>query len=775
MRDRDLETLELPLVLDAIAVHARSEAGRDEVRALRPRALVEDAVARLDLLAEVMRRSAGNGAPPSADVVRLAPILMAAAPDGAALEARALAGVRDLLEVARNVRTWALSEGDGTPGLSAFAEELGGARGVAGSLNRALDARGLVRDDASPALERARAQLRDLRGQVEAKLLRLVRDPNLRHVVGDDYVTLRNGRFVVPVKASQPNAIPGVVQDRSGSDETVFVEPLFAVELNNRLLLAMNAAEVEERRVRAELTTLIRDEAAVLASIEDTLATVDALGAAAAFAVAYRCTRPALGGDVIELRAARHPLLLGEGRTAVPVDIALRADQRGLAVTGPNSGGKTVALKTLGLCTLMAQSGLYVPAADGSHLPFCVAVLADIGDEQSIARDLSTFTAHATNLAAIAHATTAEALVLLDEPGAGTDPSEGAALAIGVLTDLLERGARVVFTTHFAHVKTFALSDARLEVAAFDVDAVTGAPTYRLAYHTVGQSFALPIARRHGVPGRAIEVAEAYLAGESQDLSRAVGRLEESRRRFEQTREGLLVERAQLERERAEAEALTADLRERKRQRWSEELDEARRFVRTLRTRGENLLDELREKPSTETLKTFVREAQAAIVQHEPVTPVPPPPSRPLRVGEQVEVVGRGIQGELVETSGPRSRIQRGGLRFEVATDQLRPVNVAPSSPARIAVKIERPEDEFRVDEVNLVGQRTREALDALAAFLDRAVRAGMIEVRIVHGVGGGALRKAVQEFLARSTYCAGFQDGDPNAGGGGVTIAQLV
>lgn len=773
MRVRDLETLEFPLVLDAVASGARSVAGREWVRARKPQREAAAVTASLDLLADVLSAVDRHDYPPTADVVVLEPILALAAVAGAALEARQLTAVRDFLEVTRQVRSWVQRDTGRTPHLLDLSAPLAGGRGVAGSLSRALDARGLVRDDASPALERARAAQRSLHGQIEARLLRLVRDPNLRHVIGDDYVTIRNGRFVVPVRASHPNAIPGVVLDRSASDETLFIEPLFAVELNNRLLLAGKEAEVEERRVRVELTGLIGDDAPALAAAEEALSSIDGLAALARFTRTHDCTRPTLGGEAITLRGVRHPLLLAPGRTVVPIDIVLRADQRGLAITGPNAGGKTVALKTLGLCVLLAQAGMYVPARLGAELPLCSGVLVDIGDEQSIAHDLSTFTAHATNLAAIAVATQADSLVLLDEPGAGTDPVEGAALAIGVLTDLLERAARVVFTTHFVHVKTFVLSEPRLEVAAFDVDATTGAPTFRLAYRTVGRSFALPIARRHGVPPRAIEVAERYLAGESQEIGQAVDRLEESRRSFEEGRDALAAERAGLERERAEAAALTAELRARKRQHWAEQLDEARRFLRSVRTRGESVLEEVRQKASPEPLRAFVRETEREIVAHQP-PPESLPPSRPLKIGDRVEVIGRGIHGELVELSGPRARIHRGGLRFEVATDQLRLVDGAQSRPT-VDVRVARPDEDERLDEIRLIGRRTREALDALAAFLDRASRAGMIEVRIVHGMGSGALRKAVQEYLATSSYCAGFHDGDPSLGGAGVTIAQLV
>jgi DNA mismatch repair protein MutS2 len=428
-------------------------------------------------------------------------------------------------------------------------------------------------------------------------------------------------------------------------------------------------------------------------------------------------------------------------------------------------------MKTLGLCAAMAHAGLFIPAAEGSRLPRVDAVLVDIGDEQSIERDLSTFSAHVENLAAIAHAARPGTFVLLDEPGAGTDPIEGAALAVGVLTDLLERGPVVVFTSHFAQVKTFALASPALDVAAFDVDPATGAPRFRLSYHTVGQSFALPIARRHGLPPRALETAERLLAGESRDLAGAMARLEESRAAYEASHAQVERERAGLAAARAEAEALAADLRARQRRRWSEDLDESRRFLRELEARGRALLDELRRRPEPAALRAFVQEASGEIAARAPAAEVAPPTRAPVP-GDTVEVVGRGIQGELVELGAERARIQRGGLRFEVPADRLRVVG-GPAPRARVAVEVERPETPE--GEINLVGRRARDAVDALAAFLDRAMRSGLAEVRVVHGLGTGALRRAVHEFLATTPYCAAHRDADPAAGGAGVTVVELA
>jgi DNA mismatch repair protein MutS2 len=772
LRSRDLDTLELPRVLEAIAAHARSAAGRQSALGLRPTGDGAEVTRRLAELGELRALADEAGRAPTAEVPLLGPTLAAAAPDGATLEPRRLADVRDVLAVARQVRAWLRRDAERFPHLAAAAEALADVPEVARPLAAALDDSGQVRDDASPTLAAARAIARELRTEMEARLLRMVRDPDLGDVVAESYVTLRNGRFVVPVRTAAAHTVAGVVQDRSASGETVFLEPLFAVDLNNRLLLAAKDEEAEERRVRAELTGLVRAHTERLEALERALAGIDALGAAAAFATRHGCTRPTLGTDDVMLLAARHPLLLEAGRPIVPVDLCVPADRRGLAITGPNAGGKTVALKTIGLCAAMAHAGLFVPAAEGSRLPLFSAILVDIGDEQSIDRDLSTFSGHVENLAAIASQAGPAALVLLDEPGVGTDPVEGAALAVGLLTDLLDRGPRVVFTSHFPQVKTFALASPVLDVAAFDADPATGAPRFQITYHTVGQSLALPIARRHGLPARALETAERLLGGDSPDLARAVARLEESRAAHEAAREESARERARLAAARAEAEALAADLRTRQRRRWAEDLDASRRFLRELEARGRTLLDELQRRPDPAALRAFVREAGAEIATHARLVADEPAATRAPVPGDTVEVVGHGIRGELVEIAGERARIQRGGLRFEVAADQLRVVDAKPSAP-RVAVQVVRPTD--APAEINLVGRRTGEAVDELGLFLDRALRAGLDEVRVVHGLGTGALRRAIHAYLDAAPYCADYHDAEPAAGGAGVTIARLV
>jgi DNA mismatch repair protein MutS2 len=339
LRPRDLDTLELPRVLAAVATHARSAAGRDAVVALVPSTGRDGVERRLEITAELVAFEAQAGRVPTADVPLLAPALADATPEGAALEPRRLLDVRDVLDVSRRVAAYLRRDPTAFPALAALADTLVDLRDLRTTLARILDDAGQIREDASPTLAAARAAVRELRAQLEQRLLVVVRDPTHADLVTDQYVTVRNGRYVVPIRTAAAWSFGGVVQDRSSSDETVFIEPLFAVELNNRLLLAAKTEEAEERRVRVELTDLVRINTDALAALESALADVDARAAIAAFAIAHRATRPTLGTPDVVLRAARHPLL-EQHRTVVPIDLCLRDDQRGLAITGPNAGGR---------------------------------------------------------------------------------------------------------------------------------------------------------------------------------------------------------------------------------------------------------------------------------------------------------------------------------------------------------------------------------------------------------------------------------------------------
>lgn len=773
MRDRDLAALEFDQVREELARFAASSAGKSSCRELRPsadRAVVHE---ELERAWQCLRLIDQFGNLPLGEFPDIRESTRKAAHEGFTLDGAALAEIRSVLEAAHITRSFLHKHTAQLASLATLPERLPVLPDIVATLGRALDDKGQVTDEASEELADVRRTLRHLRDKLTRRLEELVNRASMTDVLSDRYVTVRNNRFVVPVWSSAAPQFQGVVQDRSISGETTFIEPIFAVELNNRLLLAAKEEEALVRRVLADLTELVRGSIVAVEATFQVLVEIDALAARARYAQSYRGTQPMLRDDEIVLRGARHPLLLARSHEVVPIDLLMPRGKRVMVITGPNTGGKTVALKTFGVLALMAQSGMLLPAAEGSCLPCFGGIFADVGDAQSIERSLSTFSAHIANLNEILSSRQEPVLVLLDEPGVGTDPEEGAALGIGLIRILAQRGARVVVSTHYAQIKTFALGSDTCISAAVDFDIETLAARYRLVYHSVGESLALPIARRLGLPEPVLQAAQAARSEQALAFAAAMARLETTRRDYE-SRLGEASERARaaaLAEE--EANLLVRELREKKRQRWAQELDSARAFVRGVREQGRQLLATIESGgASRRELQRWTREQEQAVAKHEIAeiaeTPVS---SAPPQIGDEVEMIDSSIRGTLLAVEDERAWIQRGSLRFEVPASGLR--RIATATPKPIAVQVAAPRED-QAHEISLLGLRVKEALERLESFLDQAVRAGHGSVRIIHGIGSGALRRAVTEYLSGSHYCSSCRPGEASEGGAGVTIAEL-
>jgi DNA mismatch repair protein MutS2 len=774
MRPRDLAALEFDAVRNRLADFACSPAGKEACCALAP-SPERDTVARaLEAAWQCFRLVEEHGSLPLNEFADVRAALRTAAREGAILDGTALVDIRTVLSIAHAARAFLRKHVASYAALAALPERLTALPALQATLTRALDDGGGVTDDASEELAEVRRTLRQLRDKLTRRLEQLLARPGLADVIADRYVTVRNNRFVVPIRAAAAGHFEGVVQDRSVSGETTFIEPLFAVELNNQLLIAAKDEERLVRRILADLTALVRADIEALTSTFAALVEIDTLAARALFAQRYHCTQPQLDDDELLLHHARHPLLLFSQRPVTPIDLLLPRGKRVLVVTGPNTGGKTVALKTLGLMALMAQSGMLIPVAEGGRLPCFRGIYADVGDEQSIARNLSTFSAHVANLTAIIERHETPALVLLDEPGVGTDPDDGAALGIGMVRILEAGGARVVLSTHYAPVKVFSLSHDTCVAAAVDFDVEAMAPRYRLVYHSVGESLALPIARRLGLPEGVLEVAETARSEQAKALAVALTRLEETRRRYEE-RLAEVDERARsAAAAQREVDRLLDELQEKRRRRWADELGAARDFVRTVREQGQEFLAAIeRGAADRRALARWTQQQEATIAEHATALMEPAAASaQPPQIGDEVELGDRSIRGRLLSVEGERAWIQRGSLRFEVPAGQLRRVDAAPQRGVEVRVEAA---PEGTAQEISLLGLRARAALSQLEDFLDRAARARHPSVRIIHGVGSGALRRAVQEYLARSPYCTHFRSGEPREGGAGVTIVELA
>ncbi len=789
MRERDLDSLSFSAVCRRVADFAASDAGKQRCRALRPDLARAEAELALDQARDAAQLVERHGRPPLSAFPDVRTHLRKAGLEGFILDGESLVEVRVVLECLQRCRVFFRTHRNDTGSLQPLVEDLPSFPELSETLNRALDQDGRVLDQASRELADIRSRIRRLRDTLSRRLGDLIGRRGMADVVADQYVTIRNDRFVIPVKAAATSRVQGVIQDRSVSGETFFVEPLFAVELNNQLLGAVRDEEAIVRRILAELTALVGTESTSIDQAVDRLGEIDCAVARAMFAVEYHCTRPSFSDDEIDLRDARHPGLLFTGRPVTAIDLLLPAGKRALVITGPNTGGKTVALKTLGLAALMAQSGLLVAAADGATLPFFSNVFTDVGDEQNIERDLSTFSAHVVNLREILSAADDSSLILLDEPGVGTDPEEGAALAVGLLEYFERRSARIAITTHYRTVKLHAISTEPCHVCAVDFDVDRLEARYRLVYQSLGRSLALPIAERLGLDREVLDAARNAQTEDSRAFSEVLDRLEASRRDLESTRadlaaqfDALEMQRAELRSREAEADRILDQLRDRKQKAWKEELREARDFVRSLKEKGRAQLREMRSSPLQQAdFARFVRQQEDLIATRgtpevplsaavEPPTRAPSEPSPPV-VGDTVAVADRGIEGELLSIQGDRAWIQHGALRFEVPRAQLRRVGRKRTPPPnhRIDRSLEK------VDrEITLIGMRARQAIEKLERFLDQAAQTNLDTVRIVHGIGSGALQRAVREYLAESPYCSEFRPGEDGEGGNGATIATL-
>src|SRR5215472_5610014 len=583
MRERDLKALEFDKVVGLLIRLAVSPPGRDALTELRPVSQPAEVRRRLHEVAELADLRSHSGSLPLDEFVDQRALLLAAAPENAVLGGQALVQIRDFVVAARTAEAFLRSRVESRPLLAPVAQELVAPKELADALLRSLADDGGLLDDASPELKRLRTRLRDERLELETRLARSLNAPGMEPFVSDYLVTVRNRRFVLPLKLNYAERLDGIVQDRSVSGETLFVEPMWAVELNNRLMMLERETESEEYRLLLQLTALVRGYIAELRLTFAAMVALDALNARAIYAERFDCIEPQVGDDEIDLGAARHPLLVASGRPVVPIDIRIGSGQHGIVISGPNTGGKTVALKTLGLLSLMAQAGILIPAGEGSTIRPFRTVFADIGDEQSIEASLSSFAAHVLNLTEVVRLFAEPALVILDEAGAGTDPVEGAALGIALMDYLAARDCVVAVATHSTAIKLHAYSRAGFDAAAVDFDPEHLTPLYRLKPHTIGQSYGLAIARRLGLPDEIVTAAETVLPAGTVELAEALNRLEEERGRLKAQTDRLHEhETALAERER---EALAAAERVR---------SHAEAERERLRSEGAQLLAELR-------------------------------------------------------------------------------------------------------------------------------------------------------------------------------------
>jgi DNA mismatch repair protein MutS2 len=827
MQPGALRALEYDRIVEAVTRFALTPMGADQLAKLTPSTDPHRVAQLLAATSETARFLNANGELPLHAPAELPQILIALAVEGRPLESLrllALAGFLDSIDDARGI----IKRANGPfPMLEAAIGGAASFKGETSSIREKIEPSGAVVDSASADLKLIRDRLRKQRSRLRTTLESYLRGKDTSKYLQDQVVTERNGRYVLVVRSEHRASIPGIVHGASTSGASLFLEPLSTVEINNDIV-ALEEQEAEEiRKILLALTNTFRVRGTDVHRTIEAATELDVMQAKARYSESVDGIEPALSTDgAFELQAARHPLLIGQGRDrregpegrdehdgargvsratsdVVPVTIKLIPPSTVLLITGPNTGGKTVALKTAGLLAAMTQSGLRIPAADGSRVPIFRSVFADIGDEQSIEASLSTFSAHITNIASMDRALATPALVLLDEVGSGTDPIEGGALGVAIVDHFKRRGATVVATSHYDSLKSYASTTDGVTSAAFGFDAETFAPTYQLLYGSPGRSLALEIAARLGLPESVVTSAREKLSAREAQLAEHLAKIDKDMRALEHEQRLVARERASLgeadTRIRQREEALR-QREESSRKRLSEELDsqvrQARRdiddVVAQLKARAAAIASAPRlvSTGDTGSVRADARAAVDAIAKRafdgpqasrgsespRNEAPIPSPESRQISVGDRVIIAALRLEAVVTGLHDGTAELDVRGKRMRASTRDLRLIAQAQATaaPAKVNVHVDLQPRAGQALDLNVIGCTVDEAIARAERFLDESLLTDQRVIRLIHGYGTGQLKRALAGFLQQHPLVARFATAPPEQGGGGVTVVEL-
>ncbi|GMB07399.1 DNA mismatch repair protein MutS2 [Thermolongibacillus altinsuensis] len=783
MHPRTLTILEFDKVKAQLMEHVASSLGKEKVEKLVPSTDFAEVVRwqeETDEAATVLRL---RGHVPLGGIFDIRASVKRAK-IGGTLSPHELLDVASTIYASRQMKKFieSLLDDVALPHLAPYVERMIALPELEQAINHCIDDHGEIMDQASERLRSLRQQLRATEGRIRDKLESIIRSSSAQKMLSDAIITIRNERYVIPVKQEYRHAYGGIVHDQSSSGATLFIEPQSVVDLNNQLQELRVKEKQEMERILVELTKKVAEDAEAILVDVDMLAELDFIFAKAKYAKQIKATKPDMNDrGYIRLLQARHPLISPD--EVVPNDIELGKDYTAIVITGPNTGGKTVTLKTIGLFTLMAQAGLQIPALDGSELAVFRAVYADIGDEQSIEQSLSTFSSHMVNIVDILKKVDEHSLVLFDELGAGTDPQEGAALAIAILDEVHQRGARVVATTHYPELKAYGYNRQGVINASVEFDIETLSPTYKLLIGIPGRSNALEISRRLGLDEQIIERARTYISAESNQVENMIASLEYSKKRAEEEFKEAEDFRKEAEKLHKELQKQIIELNE-QRDRWLEEAKKkAESIVKKAQQEAEQIIRELRQMKKEQLANIKEHELIEAKKRLEEAIPhieikrkekKQKKPEQTLHPGDEVKVVNLNQKGQLLEkVSDDEWLVQIGILKMKVKEENLEYV----SRPKPIETKplaTVKGKDYHVPLELDLRGERYEDALLRLEKYIDDALLAGYPRVSIIHGKGTGALRKGVQQYLQNHRSVKSFRFGEATEGGTGVTIVEL-
>lgn len=787
--EKSLNILELPVVLDMLAAEAVTDGGKEACRSLRPssdRLEVKNRLAETSAAKEMM---VVRGSPSLSGIKDIRPSL-SRADLGGSLNTIELLNIARVLQCARLVKGYTSDDKLGKSCIDHLFAALHANRFLEEKITGSIVGEDEIADSASSELANIRRKIRAASARVRDCLQKIISSPSYAKVLQEPIITMRSDRFVVPVKAECKGAIPGLVHDISASGATLFIEPMAAVKANNELRELAAKEKTEIDRILAELSADCAAHAEDIASDYSYLITLDGIFARAKLSYKLNGIEPELREKGVVLRRARHPLLPKD--KAVPISLELGEDFDTLIITGPNTGGKTVTLKTIGLLNVMAQCGLHIPADDGSGVPVYRHVLADIGDEQSIEQNLSTFSAHMTNIVHILGECDADSLLLFDELGAGTDPTEGAALAIAVIEHARKLGADVAATTHYAELKVYATNENGIQNASCEFDVETLSPTYRLLVGVPGKSNAFAISERLGLSKDIIDDAKARIGVQNASFEATIEKLEQTRALLERDRAETAKKLREAEESAKKAAFLRAELSVRLEKADEKARRDAERIISDARRTAEDTfaeLDEMRRKMNDDEqtqeinharseLRRKLNESQSKVKAKQPEKPAEDKKSaREVRAGDTVEIKSMGVKAEVIDVNPDGTLNLRAGImnvklkpddvyliEGHAAKQKKQSVTLAGSTAPRAAVS----------PEIDLRGMESIEAVNAAEQYIDSAVMGKLKTVTIIHGKGTGALRAAVQQMLKRNKAVKSYRLGRFGEGESGVTIVEL-
>lgn len=789
MNNKSIKILEYNKIIEMLKAGAASEMTRQVISEIKPLTDIYEIRHLLQQTTEAVKVIVVKGNPPMSAFYDIAPALMRARKGGALT-------MQQLLQISYNMRTArtmsAFLEKDLTeiPALTAIREVISVNRDLENEITRCILSEDEMADNASPELRSIRRSIVRQNEAIKAKMNHMLGSAENKTLLQDSIVTMRDGRYVIPVKQEHRSKFPGIVHDQSSTGATLFIEPQVIVNMNNELKQLFLDEKKEIDRILAELSDRVAENYHGLYNNQKLLVELDYIFAKGKLSLSYRGEEPHISDEgILDLKQARHPLL--DQKKAVPINASLGRNYSTLIITGPNTGGKTVTLKTAGLLSMMAAAGLHIPASSGSIIPVFEDIFADIGDEQSIEQSLSTFSSHMNNIVNIVDRAGPGCLVLLDELGAGTDPTEGAALAIAVLEKLRANGALIFATTHYTELKKYAISTAGVQNASMEFDVETLSPTYRLTIGIPGKSNAFEISRKLGLSESIIDKARELLEGRDIEFEDVIAALEDDRKRAEEERDQAIALNIAMKKQKQELEQREAEIKQKKSEILAKAREEAREIVREARDTTREVQKELRElnridsiaernkvfdegRRKVRNLEGRYREKIVKQVNNKPVK------ASDLKIGNRVKVLSLDQNGEIMSLPDDKGNmtVQMGILKATVNIKDIMLIDDVkkqkPSPKQRNYSSMYQAKAMNMSTTINVRGQNLDDAVMNVDKYLDDAFMAGLKEVTVIHGRGEGILRTGLQQMMKRHKHVKAFRKGAYNEGGDGVTIVQL-